>query len=153
MAGTYDANVNLLRTCSLPDLKPLLSDSPEAETPWGDNLKDPPNDLIYVQNKDEICNDEDDEDSDPDKPNEVDSEPENEQEGVSEEEESDPETSKKVSDEEEEEEVWSSSEDDDLQQLVQSLQSFVEDSSEFTNILNIIVSCDSELNRVSCAHY
>lgn len=118
-AGTYDAGANLLRTCSLPDLTPLVEpakdpgslgwdvgerqDSPEngESTPGADSDLEP-------HDKDDVFYD----DLEEGKGGE---EGESEEEG-------------KEDDEEEGE--WSSSEDEDLQQLVKTLQHFVEEASE-----------------------
>ncbi len=131
-AGTYDAGANLLRTCSLPDLTSLLPNPSQegeglggvASEVWNAG-RDPGNQGGGVTGEGNSDDDDDDAESsggedvfynDEIAPGPVGEEPQ--AEGVE-------------SDSEEEEEEWSSSEDEDLQQLVQTLQNFVEEASEF----------------------
>jgi hypothetical protein len=136
-AGTYDAGANILRTCSLPDLASLVADPEgpawDAQEPpeTGDNVSGGP-DTGNVPGPLET------EGKVPEPPARV---PEDE-EGANEDDvfygdeaatAAEGRQSGGVSEEEEEvneEEEWSSSEDEDLQQLVQTLQSFVEEASE-----------------------
>lgn len=129
-AGTYDAGVSILRTCSLPDLTSIVAavdpsdpgvrvvghhGSPET---GGNVPEDSGAPEMEGRNRDTEPHDKDDEDVFYE--DAVASE-EGEKGGTSEEE-----------GKEEEEEEWSSSEDEDLQQLVQTLQNFVADASEWT---------------------
>lgn len=124
-AGTFDAGANLLRTCSLPDLTSMISDpSQEGEGPGGVaseewNVGGSPS------NEDDVTKASGDESSDGEDVFYNGKETPASGEGA----ESDCEE-----EDEEDEEEWSTSEDEDLQQLVQTLQSFVEEASKFASL-------------------
>ena len=117
-AGAFDTNANVLLTCSLPDLRSLFTSSPQAVPPAADEEETPNNQEASEEQE-----------------NEEEQEPvskfreENEERSCKEEEE-------EYQEEEEEEdkleeEAWSSSDEEDMHQLVQTLQSYVEESSMF----------------------
>ena len=118
-AGVFDTNVAILHTCSLPDLRSLFSTTPmpipgEERTPDNQEL----NEEVSDQEEEEGGGSESD----------VVQEPASRLKGDSEGEESHGED--EVREEgDSEEEGWSSSDDEDIHQLVQTLQSYVEESS------------------------
>ena len=113
-AGAFDTNAKILLTCSLPDLRSLFATSPpQVVLP------------VSIDNEEEAPgNQETNEESEYDE--EEGSESEEEQEPVSKVREENEEEEEEV---EEEEEAWSSSDDEDIHQLVQTLQSYVEEAS------------------------
>ena len=108
-AGTYDTNAEILRTCSLPELNSLVSDSDNDKNPWENAKERSPVNSTDNSNQGESP-----------------SHKEIKDEGAADE----AEFSAEEEEEDEKDEVWSSSEDEDLQRLVETLQSFVEESSE-----------------------
>lgn len=136
-AGTYDAGVNILRTCSLPDLTSLVAHNPAHDpgSPEGDVEGPSENEegisMGSSAQRAGIESELRDEDDDKDNVFYEESVEEGEGEEVGEEEgEVEEKGEGEEEDEGEGEEEWSSSEDEDLQQLVQTLQNFVEDASK-----------------------
>lgn len=130
-AGTFDAGANLLRTCSLPDLTSAAAHREEGEGPEGavselwDLSSHPVGDPKTEGSEGDDADSSNGEDvfQDDREVSASGGEPPGEGAGS----ESDDEDEEE---EEEEEEEWSSSEDEDLQQLVKTLQSFVEETSK-----------------------
>lgn len=111
-AGAFDANAKGLLTCSMPDLRSLFTSSPQAEPPTADKEAAPPN---HETNEDSSKEEED--------------ESEEEEELVNKFVEESGEQSREDEEGEPEEESWSSSDEEDIHQLVQTLQSYVDESS------------------------
>ena len=122
-AGFFDTNVAILHTCSLPDLSALFSTTPQVLLPTADEVRTPGNQEL---------NDESDQEEE-----RGGSESDTVQEAAGKllKEDSEGEESQGEDDDVEEgdseEEGWSSSDDEDIHQLVQTLQSYVEESSMF----------------------
>ena len=119
-AGAFDTNAAILHTCSLPDLRSLFSTTPQVLLPTAEEEVAPDNEEVNKEHNEEE--------------EEGGNESETEQEPVSKlKEDSEGEESQgddEVREESDsEEEGWSSSDDEDIHQLVQTLQSYVEESS------------------------
>ncbi len=128
-AGVFDTNVSILHTCSLPDLRSLFSTVPQVLLPTAVEGGAPDNQELNEESDQE----EEGEGSDSDAVQEPASKLEEGSEG--EESQGDDEVREE---EDSEEEGWSSStsDDEDIHQLVQTLQSYVEESS--MSIVNTI---------------
>ena len=118
-AGVFDTNAANLHSCSLPDLRTLFSTTPQVLLPATNEKAAPDNQEINEKSEEgEERKSEREAEQEPASKLKEDSEGE-ESHGDSEfQEESDS-----------EEEGWSSSDDEDIHQLVQTLQSYVEESS------------------------
>ena len=119
-AGAYDTNAKVLLTCSLPDLRTLFSSPPPI--------------IMQVDNEEEFPSNEDINEEKAGEEEEEEEEGECSEEEVEEDEEpvskfEEENEGGESSGEEEEEESWSSSDDEEIHQLVQTLQSYVEESS------------------------
>lgn len=146
-AGTYDAGASLLRTCSLPDLTSLVALDPLGSPGWDDRGQDSGESVLLeveaasdseLHGKDGVFYD--------DVVAAASAEVGGGEGGPSEEE------------EEGSEEEWSSSGDEDLQQLVQTLQNFVEEASELlanrspTRCEFGVVVCSQSLPSIPSIH-
>lgn len=117
-AGAFDVNAKVLLTCSLPDLRSLFTSSPQA-VPLAANEEEVPN------NQEASEDHENEEEQDPVSKFKEESEEQSDKE----EEEDEEEEEEEQEEDKLEEETWSSSDDEDIHQLVQTLQSYVEESS------------------------
>ena len=122
-AGAYDTNAKVLLTCSLPDLWTLFSSPPPAIMQVDNEEAFPSNEDINEEEAGEEEEEEEEEEEGECSEEEV----EEDEEPVSKFEEEN--EGGESSGEEEEEESWSSSDDEEIHQLVQTLQSYVEESS------------------------
>ena len=125
-AGAFDTNVSTLRTCSLPDLRSLFSASPQ-EPSYAAKAEAVPSNQDVNEGGNEQEEEEGSEDED-------EGEPVSKFKEDSEEEESQRDDALR---EESEEGSWSSSDDEDIHQLVQTLQSYVEESSRSLYLDNV----------------
>ena len=116
--GAFDTNAKVLLTCSLPDLRSLFTSSPQAVA-LAASEEDAPNNQEASEEQE----------------NEEEQEPVSKFKKESEEQSHDKEEEYEEEEEEEEdkseEEAWSCSDDEDMHQLVQTLRSYVEESSMF----------------------
>ena len=116
-AGAFDTNVAILHTCSLPDLRSLFSTTPQVLLPTAEEERAP-------DNQEQSDQEEEGEGSESDAVQEPTSKLKENSEGE------ESQGDDKVREEDDSgEEGWSSSDDEDIHQLVQTLQSYVEESS------------------------
>jgi hypothetical protein len=134
-AGVFDTNVSILHTCSLPDLRSLFSTVPQVLLPTAVEGGAPDNQELNEESDQE----EEGEESESDAVQEPASKLEEGSEG----EESQGDDEVREDEEDSEEEGWSSStsDDEDIHQLVQTLQSYVEESS--MSVMDTIVMCNN----------
>ena len=128
-AGAFDTNAAVLLTCSLPDLRSLFSTSPQVTPQTADEGA-----TLDNQETSEEGNEGEEGDR------------ESEQEPVSKEESEeecpgDDGDDTVFKEDESEEEVWLSSDDEDIHQLVQTLQSYVEESSMYQPLTHTNLMC------------
>jgi len=149
--GAFDTNAKLLRTCSLPDLKSVdntaavdTEESEDDSSAAEDSSSDKESDNLLSEGKEEEEEEEEEGMEEGNKEEVVSEVPgavgtrgsggegtgEGQSEEMAEVEREELERKKQEEEEEEEEEEEWSSEDEDLQQLVQTLQHFVEDASK-----------------------
>ena len=137
--GAFDTNAAILHTTSLPDLRSLFSTIPQILSPTAEEEATPDN-----QGVNEESNEEEEEEGESE--SEAEEEPASKLKEESGGEESHGEDALREEDDSEEEE-WSSSDDEDIHQLVQTLQSYVEESSMFQlDIAAWVIMCTAYCN-------